>query len=89
MMSWHSHISESSWNHGGTYDKETVTTVPAFPPATLLLFLPGAGVVLPTPFGSFELNYCWVLTHQERDRLKQGLQLGFAAGGTVGRHGCM
>jgi hypothetical protein len=42
--------------------------------------------VLPTPFGTLELNYCWVLTHQEHDRIKQGVQFGFAAGGHVGAH---
>jgi outer membrane protein insertion porin family len=39
----------------------------------------GAGLVLPTVFGRFEANYVMVLSHQEHDRLKHGLQLGFAA----------
>jgi hypothetical protein len=39
----------------------------------------GAGLVLPTPFGRFEANYCVLLSAQEHDRIKRGLQLGFAA----------
>ncbi|KAG2436096.1 hypothetical protein HYH02_011607 [Chlamydomonas schloesseri] len=39
----------------------------------------GAGLVLPTPFGRFEANYCVLLSAQEHDRVKRGLQLGFAA----------
>ncbi|KAG2426304.1 hypothetical protein HXX76_013061 [Chlamydomonas incerta] len=39
----------------------------------------GAGLVLPTPFGRFEANYCVLLSSQEHDRVKRGLQLGFAA----------
>mmetsp|Transcript_32609 Transcript_32609/g.72023 ORF Transcript_32609/g.72023 Transcript_32609/m.72023 type:complete len:528 (-) Transcript_32609:921-2504(-) len=39
----------------------------------------GTGLVLPTWFGRFEANYVMVLTHQENDRIKRGLQLGFSA----------
>ncbi|PNW83153.1 hypothetical protein CHLRE_06g308900v5 [Chlamydomonas reinhardtii] len=39
----------------------------------------GTGLVLPTPFGRFEANYCVLLSSQEHDRVKRGLQLGFAA----------
>ena len=39
----------------------------------------GAGLVVPTWFGRFEANYVWVLSHQELDRTKRGLQLGFVA----------
>lgn len=38
----------------------------------------GLGLVAPTPFGRFEANFVWVLTHQEHDRLKRGFQFGFA-----------
>ncbi|GFR49021.1 hypothetical protein Agub_g11042 [Astrephomene gubernaculifera] len=41
----------------------------------------GLGLVLPTPVGRFEANYCVVLAAQEHDRVRRGLQLGFAAGG--------
>ncbi len=30
-------------------------------------------------FGRFEANYVAVLSHQETDRLKRGMQLGFAS----------
>ncbi|KAJ9511435.1 hypothetical protein QJQ45_029911 [Haematococcus lacustris] len=39
----------------------------------------GAGLVLPTWMGRFEANYVYVLASQEHDRVKQGLQLGFAS----------
>ncbi|KAF5832207.1 surface antigen-domain-containing protein [Dunaliella salina] len=39
----------------------------------------GAGVVLPTWVGRFEANYVAVLSAQEHDRVKRGLQLGFAS----------
>lgn len=39
----------------------------------------GFGAVLPTVFGRFEANYCVILSAQDTDRLKRGLQLGFAA----------
>ncbi|GLI60036.1 hypothetical protein VaNZ11_001886 [Volvox africanus] len=39
----------------------------------------GAGLVVPTPLGRFEANYCIVLAAQEHDRVRRGLQLGFAA----------
>ena len=38
----------------------------------------GAGLMLPTAFGRFELNYVVLLSHQEQDRIKQGFQMGFA-----------
>lgn len=39
----------------------------------------GAGLVFPTWFGKFEANYVYVLTHQETDKVKRGIQLGFAS----------
>jgi outer membrane protein insertion porin family len=39
----------------------------------------GAGFVMPTVFGRFEANYVVVLSHQENDRLRRGIQLGFVA----------
>lgn len=39
----------------------------------------GAGLALPTWFGRFEANYVVVLSQQENDRVKRGLQLGFAS----------
>jgi hypothetical protein len=39
----------------------------------------GAGLLVPTPVGRFEANYCVVLSSQEHDRVRRGLQLGFAA----------
>ncbi len=39
----------------------------------------GAGLVLPTVFGRFEANYVVVMSHQDTDKLKRGLQLGFVA----------
>ena len=39
----------------------------------------GVGLVLPTWFGRFEANYAWVLSSQELDRTKRGIQLGFVA----------
>eukprot|EP00798_Chlamydomonas_sp_ICE-L_P003901 gene3901-13971_t len=38
----------------------------------------GVGLVVPTWFGRFEANYVWVLSQQETDRAKRGIQLGFA-----------
>lgn len=38
----------------------------------------GVGLVLPTWFGRFEINYVTLLSHQRHDRTKPGLQLGFA-----------
>lgn len=46
---------------------------------TSLRWSVGAGLVLPTPFGRFEINYAWVLSHQPYDRLQAGIQLGFAS----------
>lgn len=43
----------------------------------------GIGLVAPTPFGRFEANYVWVLTAQEHDRFKSGLQWGFASSGML------
>ena len=39
----------------------------------------GAGLVIPTVFGRFEANYVVVLSNQENDRLRRGIQLGFVA----------
>ncbi|PNH06935.1 Sorting and assembly machinery component 50 A [Tetrabaena socialis] len=39
----------------------------------------GLGLVIPTPMGRFEANYCVVMAAQEHDRVRRGLQLGFAA----------
>ncbi|GAX76883.1 hypothetical protein CEUSTIGMA_g4329.t1 [Chlamydomonas eustigma] len=39
----------------------------------------GAGLVMPTLFGRFEANYVVVLSNQENDRLRRGIQLGFTA----------
>lgn len=39
----------------------------------------GAGIVVPTAVGRFEANYCVILASQEHDRVRRGLQLGFAA----------
>jgi len=39
----------------------------------------GVGLVLPTWFGRFEANYVHVLTQQEHDRVKRGMQVGFAS----------
>ncbi len=39
----------------------------------------GAGLVIPTVFGRFEANYVAVLSSQENDRLRRGIQLGFVA----------
>lgn len=39
----------------------------------------GVGLVLPTVFGRFEANYVVVLSHQEQDKLRRGIQLGFVA----------
>lgn len=38
----------------------------------------GAGLVVPTFLGRFEANYAVVLSHQRHDRLKSGMQFGFA-----------
>ncbi len=38
----------------------------------------GAGLVWPTQVGRLEVNLCRVLQHQPNDRVKRGLQLGFA-----------
>ena len=37
----------------------------------------GAGVVVPTSMGDFELNYCHILRHQETDRIRVGWQVNF------------
>jgi outer membrane protein insertion porin family len=34
---------------------------------------------MPTMIGRFEVNYVVVMSHQEHDRCKRGLQLGFVA----------
>ncbi|GLC33405.1 hypothetical protein PLESTB_000072000 [Pleodorina starrii] len=39
----------------------------------------GAGLVVPTPLGRFEANYCVLMSAAEHDRVRRGLQLGFAA----------
>ncbi|EFJ52244.1 hypothetical protein VOLCADRAFT_116281 [Volvox carteri f. nagariensis] len=39
----------------------------------------GTGLVVPTPLGRFEANYCVILSSQEHDRVRRGIQLGFAA----------
>ena len=41
------------------------------------LFLQGAGIVWPTRLGRLELNVCQLLTQQQHDRVKRGLQFGF------------
>ncbi|KXZ54472.1 hypothetical protein GPECTOR_4g537 [Gonium pectorale] len=38
----------------------------------------GLGLVVPTPIGRFEANYCAVLAAAEGDRVRRGMQLGFA-----------
>lgn len=38
----------------------------------------GVGLVLPTVFGTFELNYAVPLTFGSFDRVKHGVQMGFA-----------
>ena len=43
----------------------------------------GVGLVLPTVFGRFEANYVMVLSHQEQDKLRRGIQLGFVANSLV------
>ena len=37
----------------------------------------GAGLVWPTRIGRLELNVCQVLTGQEHDKVKRGIQFGF------------
>ncbi|CAD7697482.1 unnamed protein product [Ostreobium quekettii] len=39
----------------------------------------GAGLVFPTVFGTFELNYVVPLTFSNFDRVKHGMQMGFAS----------
>lgn len=43
----------------------------------------GIGLVLPTWFGRAEANYVQVLSHQEHDRIKQGISFGIAANAFV------
>jgi hypothetical protein len=35
----------------------------------------GFGLIVPSGLGRFELNLVWVLSHQQHDRLRTGLQL--------------
>ena len=39
----------------------------------------GLGLVFPTVFGTFELNYVVPLTFSKFDRIKHGMQMGFAS----------
>lgn len=46
--------------------------------ATTFRWSAGLGLVLPTFFGRFEANYCWLLSSQPTDRTQPGIQIGFA-----------
>jgi outer membrane protein assembly factor BamA len=39
----------------------------------------GFGLVWAMVLGRLELNYCWVLTSQQHDRLRRGFSFGFAS----------
>eukprot|EP00854_Cymbomonas_tetramitiformis_P011570 gene11570-13669_t len=43
----------------------------------------GVGVVMPSPLGRIEINYCQVIRRNETDRIRQGLQIGIFPIGSI------